>query len=119
MHDPFGSNLSFHDDMHVTHADMRSQQVPTAMRTVVAHDRQHGCSALLIELVWLLRHSLVLRQGALRIGFQEAGSEPIVEEVDRARFIAMQACAITREGDEIPQVALSCGRGSAMTVSLF
>jgi hypothetical protein len=67
VHDPLGWNLGIHNDVHVTRADVRGQQIPTAKRTVVPHGRQHSCSALLIELIWRLPHFLVLRQDSLRI----------------------------------------------------
>jgi len=89
VHDSFRSNLGFYDGMHMVGSYMRGQQVPTAVGTMRPQTREHNRSALPVEHIGTLEHSLTLQDNALWIGVQEAASYQIVTAIHRAQFGAM------------------------------
>ena len=88
-------------------------QVPTAVRTMPPDGRHYHCPTRLVEHIGILEHFSTFCQDALCIGLQTPAANQIVSPIHRSRFVAVQACAVAGERDEIPQKPLPCGRGSA------
>src|SRR5262249_54947689 len=80
VQDSLGSDLTLrlHNRVHMVGSHVRRQQAPTAVGTMLPQCGEHGCSALVVKRIGLLKHSSAFRNDAFRIGIQQTTSNQIM-----------------------------------------
>ena len=103
VQDSFWFHLCAHHKVNVSGAHVRRQERPAALSAMLPQCLQHRFPLGMIQFVQWLLHLLFLRQNSPGTGRNHRSAELIVLLIHRSRFIAMQACAVAREGNQIGQ----------------
>ena len=82
---------------------------------MLLHRGQYRSPVRLIHHIWFLKHSPPLSRCPIWIVLQQTAAHLIMMAIHRTCFVAVKTGAITGERNEIPQITLPCGRGSAWT----
>src|SRR3954454_5336246 len=99
--------------MYMVGPDVRSQQIPVAVRAMHLDGREYRGPARWNKLIGILQHGSAFCCDPLCIHLQQPCPRQIVLPVYRSGLVAMQARAVPSERNEVPQAPLPCGRGSA------
>jgi hypothetical protein len=118
VHDSLGRSLGLDDNVHMVGPYVRRQGAPAAVLAVPKDCLQYDFPAGLVEQIGILEHGSTFCQEPLRIRLHHTTADEIVFAVHRSHFVAMQACAVAGECNEISQRPLPCGRGSGVAYYL-
>jgi hypothetical protein len=69
--------------------DVRSQQVPAAVRAMPLDGRQHYWPRVMVEYIRILEHFSTFCHDAFRIGLQTPAANQIVMSIHRSRLVAV------------------------------
>ena len=103
IQDFLGLRLRLHHDVYMVGPNVRSQQIPTAVLTMLPDRCQNRRPTRLIQHIRLLEHSALFASDISLVRLQQAAAKQTVVPVDRPGLVAMEAGAVARGCDEISQ----------------
>ena len=82
---------------------VRRPELPPPMACHLEYRLKDDRALDLTEHEWRIAHALTLRLATIRVRRKQAAARSIVMAIHRTAFVSVQACAVTRECDEVRQ----------------